>query len=51
MDYTEGELWIHLRRERAALTAERAALARRLAEVIARLEELDTAEDILEGGL
>lgn len=57
-EYTEGELWLAVRQERAALTAERTTVVkeihqreRRLGKIDERLLELDKAEDLLEGGL
>jgi hypothetical protein len=49
--YTESELWLAIRQERAHLTEEHVKITKRLREIDARLDELDKAENILEGGL
>lgn len=48
--YTETELELAIRQEKAALIKERPPLARRLAEIDRRLLELEKAEHLLENG-
>lgn len=51
MKYSETELRRHVNREQAALMVERRSLIKRLNEIDGRLEELEKASNILDGGL